>query len=70
MIKQAISNIFIISMHRSIENDNIWESKRGIAFYMDPCSGNATIGYARLNVKCGQKRMWERTRTRHEELGG
>lgn len=29
-----------------------------------------TIGYARLNVRNGQKRMWERTRTRHEELIG
>jgi hypothetical protein len=37
---------------------------------MDPCSGNATIGYVRLNVKNGQKRMWEWPRTRHEELGG
>jgi hypothetical protein len=27
---------------------------------MDPFSGNAAIGYARLNVPDGQKKMWER----------
>jgi hypothetical protein len=26
---------------------------------MDPFSGNAVIGYARLNVPDGQKVMWE-----------
>jgi hypothetical protein len=26
---------------------------------MDPFSGNAAIGYARLNVPDGQKKMWE-----------
>jgi hypothetical protein len=34
--------------------------------HMDPFSGNAAIGYARLNVKDGQKRMWERPWTRRE----
>ncbi|WPG98723.1 Hypothetical protein R9X50_00151700 [Acrodontium crateriforme] len=28
--------------------------------HMDPFTGNAAIGYARLNVKDGQKTMWER----------
>ncbi|KAI9729547.1 MAG: hypothetical protein M1834_006743 [Cirrosporium novae-zelandiae] len=37
--------------------------------HMDPFSGNAGIGYARLNVKDGQKVMWEHPRTR-EELAG
>lgn len=28
--------------------------------HMDPFSGNAAIGYARLNVEDGQRQMWER----------
>ncbi|KAK3117725.1 hypothetical protein LTR53_000654 [Teratosphaeriaceae sp. CCFEE 6253] len=32
--------------------------------HMDPFSGNAAIGYARLNVEDGQKRMWERPWTK------
>ncbi|OJD26917.1 hypothetical protein ACJ73_01694 [Blastomyces percursus] len=27
--------------------------------FLDPFSGNATIGYARLNVEDGQRKMWE-----------
>ncbi|KAL7924357.1 hypothetical protein ACQKWADRAFT_319456 [Trichoderma austrokoningii] len=32
--------------------------------HMDPFSGNAAIGYARLNVADGQKTMWDNPRTR------
>lgn len=32
--------------------------------HMDPFSGNAAIGYARLNVADGMKRLWERPWTR------
>lgn len=32
--------------------------------HMDPFSGNASIGYARLNVPDGQKLMWEKPRRR------
>jgi hypothetical protein len=32
--------------------------------HMDPFSGNAAIGYARLNVTDGQKKMWEEPLTR------
>ncbi|KAF5652537.1 Linalool dehydratase-isomerase [Fusarium sp. NRRL 25303] len=32
--------------------------------HMDPFSGNAGIGYARLNVPDGQKKMWDRPWTR------
>lgn len=32
--------------------------------HMDPFSGNASIGYARLNVPDGQKQMWEKPRRR------
>jgi hypothetical protein len=28
--------------------------------HMDPFSGNAAIGYSRLNVRDGQKKMWDR----------
>jgi hypothetical protein len=31
---------------------------------MDPFSGNAAIGYARLNVTDGQKKMWDKPLTR------
>lgn len=32
--------------------------------FMDPFSGNAAIGYARLNVKNGQKLIWEKPWTK------
>ncbi|PTB66877.1 hypothetical protein BBK36DRAFT_1168396 [Trichoderma citrinoviride] len=32
--------------------------------HMDPFSGNASIGYARLNVPDGQKKMWDSPRVR------
>jgi hypothetical protein len=34
--------------------------------YMDPLSGNAAIGYARLNVPNGQRRMWEAPWTKED----
>lgn len=39
--------------------DNGWD-KEGNYTYVDPYTGNAAIGYARLNVKDGQKKMWDR----------
>ncbi|KAL6693922.1 hypothetical protein J3F84DRAFT_378079 [Trichoderma pleuroticola] len=32
--------------------------------HMDPFSGNTSVGYARLNVPDGQKKMWEKPRRR------
>lgn len=32
--------------------------------HMDPFSGNASVGYARLNVPDGQKKMWDNPRKR------
>lgn len=32
--------------------------------HMDPFSGNASVGYARLNVSDGQKQMWDSPRQR------
>jgi len=37
--------------------------------FVDPFSGNAAIGYARLNVEDGQKKMWESPWTRQEVAG-
>lgn len=34
--------------------------------HMDPFSGNTAIGYSRLNVKSGQKLMWERPWTKDD----
>ena len=34
--------------------------------HMDPFSGNAAIGYSRLNVSDGQKKMWDRPWTRED----
>ena len=45
--------------------DNGWD-KDGNYTYVDPYTGNAAIGYARLNVKDGQKKMWDRPWTRED----
>ncbi len=37
--------------------------------YVDPFTGNAAIGYARLNVEDGQKIMWEQPWTAEEVDG-
>jgi len=34
--------------------------------FVDPFSGNAAIGYARLNVQDGQKKMWDQPWTRED----
>lgn len=34
--------------------------RNGNATLMDPYTGNAAIGYARLNIEDGQKKMWEK----------
>ncbi|KAK1623689.1 hypothetical protein BDP81DRAFT_331377 [Colletotrichum phormii] len=39
-------------------------NENGECFHMDPFTGNAALGYARLNVKDGQKIMWEKPWTR------
>jgi hypothetical protein len=44
---------------------NCWD-KDGNYTYVDPYTGNAAIGYARLNVKDGQKKMWDRPWTRED----
>lgn len=44
-------------------NDQATDSD-GAWTHMDPFSGNAAIGYARLNVEDGQKKMWERPWTK------
>ena len=38
-------------------NNNVVDDK-GNNLYMDPYTGNAAIGYARLNVKYGKRKMW------------
>lgn len=46
-------------------NDQGWDSDGNFVF-VDPVSGNGAIGYARLNVKGGQKRMWDHPWTPEE----
>jgi hypothetical protein len=45
--------------------DTGWDEK-GNYTYVDPYTGNAAIGYARLNVKDGQKKMWDHPWTKDE----
>ena len=45
--------------------DTGWD-KEGNYTYVEPYTGNAAIGYARLNVKDGQKKMWDRPWTKEE----
>lgn len=44
-------------------NDTLMD-KEGNLIHMEPHSGNSGIGYSRLNVKDGQKKMWEQPWTR------
>ena len=44
-------------------NDSPWD-EQGNYTYVDPNTGNAMIAYSRLNVKHGQKQMWEKPWTR------
>lgn len=39
-------------------NDQGWDDDGNFVF-VDPVSGNGALGYARLNVKDGQKKMWD-----------
>lgn len=48
--------------------DDGWD-KDGNFTFVDPYSGNAGIGYARLNVKNGQKKMWDSPWTKKEVEG-
>lgn len=43
--------------------DDYWDAQ-GNYTYGEPHTGNACIGYARLNVKGGQRKMWEHPWTR------
>ena len=45
--------------------DQYWDNE-GNYTYGEPYTSNAVIGYARLNVKGGQKRMWDHPWTRNE----
>lgn len=45
--------------------NNAWD-ERGNYTYVDSYTGNAAIGYARLNVKNGQKKMWDHPWTKSE----
>ncbi|KAJ5120467.1 uncharacterized protein N7515_009855 [Penicillium bovifimosum] len=45
--------------------DQGWDND-GNYTYVDPHTGNAAIAYARLNVKNGQKKMWDHPWTRDE----
>ncbi|TKA65362.1 hypothetical protein B0A49_12211 [Cryomyces minteri] len=45
--------------------DQYWDDE-GNYTYGEPYSGNAAIGYARLNVKRGQKQMWDHPWMREE----
>jgi Linalool dehydratase/isomerase len=42
------------------------EDKEGNWVFVDPFTGNAAIGYSRLNVPGGQKAMWEKPWTKEE----
>ncbi|KIW12292.1 hypothetical protein PV08_09569 [Exophiala spinifera] len=44
-------------------NDALMD-KEGNLIHMEPHSGNSGIGYSRLNVRDGQKKMWEQPWTR------
>lgn len=46
-------------------NDEGWDGE-GEYVHMEPYSGNATIGYARLNIKDGQRKMYEHPWRREE----
>jgi hypothetical protein len=45
--------------------DNGWDADGNFTF-VDAYTGNAGIGYARLNVKDGQKKMWDHPWTKEE----
>jgi hypothetical protein len=45
--------------------DTGWD-KDGNYTYVEPYTGNAAIGYARLNVKDGQKKMWDQPWTKED----
>ncbi|KAI9924306.1 hypothetical protein ASPWEDRAFT_29875 [Aspergillus wentii DTO 134E9] len=62
-------------LHPTWENGGLYYPRNDAATdhqgrwtHMDPFSGNAAIGYARLNVENGQKKMWDSPWTR-EVLG-
>jgi hypothetical protein len=42
-----------------------WDEK-GNYTHVDPYTGNAAIGYARLNIKDGQKKMWDQPWTKED----
>lgn len=44
-------------------NDQIFDNDYNM-IHMEPHSGNSGLGYARLNIEDGQKKMWERPWTR------
>ena len=45
--------------------DTAWD-KDGNYTFVEPYTGNAAIGYARLNVKDGQKKMWDSPWTKED----
>nr|OQO28665.1 hypothetical protein B0A51_04776 [Rachicladosporium sp. CCFEE 5018] len=50
---------------RSYDQKDFWDDD-GNYTYGEPHTGNACIGYARLNVKGGQRKMWECPWTREQ----
>lgn len=46
-------------------NDQGWDEDGNFVF-VDPVSGNGALGYARLNVQDGQKKMWDHPWTPEE----
>ena len=44
--------------------NDLMADERGDFVHVEPHSGNSAIGYARLNVEDGQKKMWDRPWTR------
>ncbi len=40
--------------------NDIWHNESGEWTHMDPYTGNGAIGYSRLNIPDGQKKMWDR----------
>lgn len=54
-----IGGLFYPRNEQILDDEGVWT-------FMDPFSGNAAIGYSRLNVEDGQKKMWEHPWTGQE----
>lgn len=53
-------------LHYARRSTNDYWDTEGNYIYGEPHTGNACIGYARLNVEGGQRKMWEQPWTREQ----